>query len=148
MILKILQITNLETIKNRLPPCSFTKIDIEESSITNSEVPNNQNNIENPSDNPTFKESTPHIHTNIDTSKLKLESNDTIHFSKVDELDAKFDALKSLITCEISNLANKLDCFSLVLKEASKTLEKRDINNSKLLQENFELLRKEIPSKD
>ena len=105
---------------------------IRESSITNSEVPNNQINIENPSNNPTFTENTPHILTNIDTSKLKPESNDMLHFSKIDELEAKFDALKSLVTCEISNLTIKLNCLSLVLHETSKTLEKPDVSNSKL----------------
>ena len=45
----------------------------------------------------------------IDTSKL--------HFSKIDKLDPKFDALKSLNTREISNLANKLDSLLLVLNE-------------------------------
>ena len=121
---------------------------IRESSITNNEVPNNQINIENPSDNPTFKHNTPHIHTNIDTSKRKPESNDMLHFSKIDELEAKFDALKSPVTCEIFNLANKLDSLPLVLHETLKTLEKRDVSNSKLLQENFEYLRKETLSKD
>ena len=70
----------------------------------------------------------------IDTSKL--------HLSKIDKLDAKFDALKSFNTREISNLANKLD--SLLLK----TLEKRGVSSSKLLQNNFEFLRKQILSKD
>ena len=42
---------------------------IRESSITNSEVPENQINIENSSDNSAFKENTQHIHTNIDTFK-------------------------------------------------------------------------------
>ena len=36
----------------------------------------------------------------------------------------------------------------MVLNETTKTLEKRDINNSKLLQDNFEFLRQEILSKD
>ena len=36
----------------------------------------------------------------------------------------------------------------MVLNETSKTLEKRDASNSKLLQDKFELLRKEILSKD
>ena len=85
--------------------------------ITNSDVPNNQINIENLSDNPTSKENTPHIHANIDSSKRKPESNDMLLFSKIDELEAKFDALKSLVTCEISNLANKLDSLWLVLHE-------------------------------
>ena len=71
-----------------------------------------------------------------------------LHFSKIDELEGKFDALKGLITCEISNLTNKLDSLSLVLNETSRTLEKRDVSNSKLLQENFEFLRREILSKD
>ena len=35
----------------------------------------------------------------------------------------------------------------MVLNETSKTLEKRDVNNSKLLQDNFEFLRQEILSK-
>ena len=84
-------------------------------------------NIEIPFENPTFKENTSHIHTNIDTSKLKPDSNDdTLHFSKIAVLEAKFDALKSLVTREISNLANKLDYLSLVLNETSKTLEKLD----------------------
>ena len=91
---------------------------------------------------------TPHIHTNIDTSKLKPQSNDMLHFSKIDELEAKFDGLKSLVTCEISNLAKKLDSLSLVLNETSKTLDKCDISSSKLLQKKFEFLREEILSKD
>ena len=111
-----------------------------ESSITNSVV----SNIEIPSDNPTFKGNTSHINT----SKLKPDSNDSLHLSKIDELEAKFDALKSLVTREMSNLANKLDSISLVLNETSKTREKRDVNNSKLLQENFEFLCQEILSKD
>ena len=101
-------------------------------------------NIEIPSDNPTFKENTSHINT----SKLEPDSTDTLHFSKTDELEAEFDALKSHVTREISNLTNKLDSLSLVLNEATQTLEKRDINNSKLLQDNFEFLRQEILSKD
>ena len=106
-------------------------------------------NIEIPSENPTFKENSSHIHTNIDTSKLKPDSNDdTLHFSKIAVLEAKFDALKSLVTREISNLANKLDSLSLVLNETSKTLGKPDASNSKLLQNNFEFLCKEILSKD
>ena len=36
----------------------------------------------------------------------------------------------------------------MVLNETSKTLEKRDVNNSKLLQDNFEFLRQEILSKN
>ena len=64
-----------------------------------------------------------------------------LQFSKFDEFEAKFDVLKSLVTREISNLANKLDSLSLILNETSQTLEKRDISNSKLLQDNFELLR-------
>ena len=105
-------------------------------------------NVEIPSENPTFKENTPHIHTNIDISKLKPDSNDTLHFSKINELEAKFYALKSLVTREISNLANELDSLSLVLNETSKTLVKPDVSNSKLLQDNFEFLRKGILSKN
>ena len=56
-------------------------------------------NIEIPSDNPTFKENTSHINT----SKLKLDSNDTLHLSKIYELEAKFNALKSIVTREISS---------------------------------------------
>ena len=97
---------------------------IRESSITNNVVVN----IEIPSDNPTFKENTSHVNT----SKLKPDSNDSLHLSEIDELEAKFDALKSPVICEMSNLANKLDSISLVLNETSKTLEKRDVNNSKL----------------
>ena len=111
-----------------------------ESSVTNTVV----SNIEIPSDNPTFKENTSHINT----SQLKPDSNDTLHFSKTGELEAKFDALKSLVTREISNLANKLDSISLILNQTSKTLEKRGVNNSKLLQDNFEFLCQEILSKD
>ena len=36
----------------------------------------------------------------------------------------------------------------MVLNETSKTLEKRDVRNRKLLHDNFEFLRKEILSKD
>ena len=59
---------------------------IHESSITNSEVPNNEINIETPSDNSTFKDNTSHVHTRIDTSKCKPKSNDLLHFLKIDEL--------------------------------------------------------------
>ena len=45
-------------------------------------------------------------------------------------------------------ITNKLDSISLVLNESSKTLEKLDPNNSKLLQDNFEFFRQEILSKD
>ena len=86
-------------------------------------------NIEIPSDNPSFRENTSHINTSI----LKPDINDMLHLSKIDELETKFDALKSLATREISNLTNK---------------EKRDVSNSKLLHDNFEFIRKEILSKD
>ena len=44
-------------------------------------------NFEIPSDNPTFKENTPRIYTNINTSKLKPDSNDTLHtFQKLTSL--------------------------------------------------------------
>ena len=89
------------SIKNNL------QTPIRESSITNSEVSNNQLNIENPSDNPTFKENTPHIHTNIVNPKC----NNMLQFSKIDELDAKFDAIKSLVPCKIFNLSNKMTLF-------------------------------------
>ena len=78
-----------------------------ESFLSNSEVPENQINIENPSDNSAFekKRST---HTNIDTFKRKPESHDMLlHFLRITKLEAKFDALKSYVTCEISILANK-----------------------------------------
>ena len=101
-------------------------------------------NIEIPSDNPTFKEKSSYI----DISKFKPDSNNTLQFSKFDELEGKFDALKSPVTRELSNLANKLDSLSLVLNETSKTLEKLDVSNSKLLKHNFELVRKGILSKD
>ena len=105
-------------------------------------------NIEIPSENPTFKENIPHIDAKIDTPKLKPDSNDMLHFSKIDKLEAKFDDLKSLVTREISNLISKLDSLLLILNEASKTLEKPDVSNSKLPQDNFAFLRKEILSKD
>ena len=55
---------------------------IHESSITK-KVPN----FEIPSDNPTLKENTPRIYTNINTSKLKPDSNDTLHtFQKLTSL--------------------------------------------------------------
>ena len=57
----------------------------------------------------------------MDTSKLKLESKDMLHFLKIDELEAK--SHKSLVTCEVSNSANKVDPPSLVLNKTSKTLE-------------------------
>ena len=113
---------------------------IREGSITNNVV----SNIEIPSENLTFKENTPHIHTNIAIPKLKPDSNDTLPFSKTDEFEAKFDALKSLVTREVSNLANKLDSLSLILNETSKTLGKPDVSNRKLFHDNFEFLRKEI----
>ena len=69
-------------------------------------------NIKIPSDNPTFNENTPHIHTIFDTSKLQPD-NDSLYFSKIHELDVNFDALKSIATREISSLANKLDSLSL-----------------------------------
>ena len=64
------------------------------------------------SDSPTFKENTPHI----DISQLKLDSNDTIPFSKLYKFDAKFDALKILATREISELANKFIGFKRNMK--------------------------------
>ena len=91
------------------------QIPIHENSITNSEVPENQRNIENPSGNSDFKENTPHIHTNINTFKRKPGSYDMLHFSKIAKLEAKFDALKNHVTCEISILANKVDSLSLIL---------------------------------
>ena len=57
----------------------------------------------------------------MDTSKLKPQSKDMLHFLKIDELEAK--SHKSLVTCEVSNSANKVDPLSLVLKKTSKTLE-------------------------
>ena len=114
---------------------------IETISTTNSEVPNNQISIENPSDNPNFKENTPHIHTNIATSKRESRSDHMLHFSKITKLEAKFDTIKSHATYEISNLANKLDTLPLVLHETLKTLEQRDVRNSKLLQEKDELIK-------
>ena len=56
---------------------------------------------------------------------------------------AKFDALKSHVTCEISILANKLDSLLLVLHEALKTLEQHDVRNS-----SYRFHRTEILSKD
>ena len=67
----------------------------------------------------------------MDTSKLKPESKDMLHFLKIDKLEAKSHALKSLVTCKVSNSANKVDSFSLVLNKISKTLEKGDVSNSK-----------------
>ena len=95
-----------------------------------------------------LKKTSKHINLHINTSKLKCDSNDTLHLSKTDELEAKFDALKSLVTRGISNLANKLESVSLVLNQTSKALEKRGVNNSKLLLDDFEFLRLEILSKD
>ena len=71
-----------------------------------------------------------------------------LHFSKIVKLEAKFDVLKSLLTCEISTLANTLDSLSLVSHEILKTLEQQDVINNKLLLENFEFHRKEVLSKD
>ena len=65
-----------------------------------------------------------------------------LHFSKIVKFRAKFDSLKSHVTCEISILANKLDCLSLVLHETLKNLGQRNVRNSKLLLENFEFYRK------
>ena len=48
-----------------------------------------------------FKENAPHIHTNINTFKRKPGSYDMLHFSKIAKLEAKFDALKNHVTCEI-----------------------------------------------
>ena len=79
---------------------------IRESSVTNGEVPENQINVENPSDNSVFKENAQHIHTNINTFKRKPESGDILHFSKISKLEAIFDAFKRNVTCEII-LANK-----------------------------------------
>ena len=141
-----LQSTNMTDINSSFFSETAPSVDknlqtpIRESSITKTVV----SNIEIPSDNPTFKDNTSHI----DTSKLNLDSNDTLQFSKFDELEPKVDALKSLASREISHLANKLGSLSMVLNETSKTLEKRDASNSKLLQDKFELLRKEILSKD
>ena len=115
-----------------------------ESSITNSEVPNYQIHFETPSDNPTLKKK----HSAYSYKYRKPECNNMLQFSNIDELDAKFDAIKSLVPCKIFNLANTLGCLSLVLHETLKTLEKLHVRNSKLLQKNFEFLRKEILSKD
>ena len=79
---------------------------IHESSVTNGEVPENQINVENLSDNSVFKENAQHIHTNISTFKRKPESGDMLHFLKMSKLEAIFDALKRNVTCEII-LANK-----------------------------------------
>ena len=73
-----------------------------ESSITSSEVPENLIIIENPSDNFAFKENAQHVHTNIDTFKRKPEKDNLLHFSKIAMIEAKFDALKIHLTCEIS----------------------------------------------
>ena len=102
----------------------------------------------NPFENSAFEKNAQHIHTNIATFKSKPESNDMLHFSKIVKLEAKFDILKSLLTCEISTLANTLDSLSLVSHEILKTLEQHDVINNKLLLENFEFHRKEVLSKD
>ena len=119
---------------------------LNESSITNSEVPENQINTENPSGNSAFKESAQHIHTNIDTFKSKAESDDMllVLFLKIAKLEVKLDARKSHVTCEISVLTNKLGSFLLDLPKTLKTLDQRDVRNSKLLPENFQFHRKDI----
>ena len=73
-----------------------------ESSITNSEVPENLINNENQSGNSAIKENSQHIHTNIYTFKRTPERYDMLHFSKIAKLRTKFDALKSHVTCKIS----------------------------------------------
>ena len=55
-----------------------------------------------------------------------------LYLSKITKLDAIFDALKSHVTCELSNEANKLDSISLVLHKTLKTLQQCDVRNSKL----------------
>ena len=81
---------------------------IRESSVTNGEVPENQINVESPSDNSVFKENPQHVHTNISTFKRKPESGDMSHFLKISKFEAIFDALKRNATCEII-LASKKD---------------------------------------
>ena len=93
------------SVENNLPT------PIREVSITNSKVPINQINIESPSDYPVFKENAPHIHKNIDTPKREPESGDILHCSKISKMEAKFAALKSHVTCEVTILANKVDSF-------------------------------------
>ena len=56
---------------------------IRKSSISNSEVPENQINNENQSGNSAIKENTQHIHTKIYMFKRKPESDDISHFLKI-----------------------------------------------------------------
>ena len=96
-----------------------------------------------------LSETAPSIDKNLQTPARESSITNSVVSSieiPSDDPTFKFDALKSLATCEISNLTNKLDSILLVLNETSKTLEKRDANKSKLLQDNF--LRQEILSKD
>ena len=46
-----------------------------------------------------------------------------LHCSKVSKIDAKFAALKSHVTCEVTILGNKVDSFLLVSHITSKSLQ-------------------------
>ena len=71
-----------------------------------------------------------------------------LHFLKIVKLEVKLDALKRHVTCQIPILTKKLDPLQLVLHDTLKTVDQRDVRNSKLLLENFEFYREEILSKD
>ena len=54
--------------------------------MTNSEIPEKQTSIENPSDNSAFEENVQHIHTNIATFKRKPESDECYTSRKLPSL--------------------------------------------------------------
>ena len=90
-----LQSTNMTDINSSFFSETAPSVDknlqtpIRESSITKTVV----SNIEIPSDNPTFKDNTSHI----DTSKLNLDSNDTLQFSNLTSLSLKLMLSKVLL---------------------------------------------------
>ena len=71
-----------------------------------------------------------------------------LHSLKIAKPEVKLDAPKSHVTCERSILTNKLGSFSLVLHKNLKTIDQRDVRNSKLLLGILEFHRKKILSKD
>ena len=63
-------------------------------------------------------------------------------------MDAKFSALKGYIDCEISVLNSKVELFIDSLKEKTTEIEKRESNNTEILQENIRFLQNELLAKN
>ena len=63
-------------------------------------------------------------------------------------MEAKFSALKGYIDCETSILNSKVDLFIDSLKETITKIEKRESNNTEILQENIRFLQKELLAKN